>query len=356
MYGCKDDSDCASGELCSCEDGYLSDVSRQPLAFGVCKPTSCRDDEACGPGLLCISPMQAACGTPRPGAYQCQTADDECGGPADCPPAKSLCMYRAEHFVCEAAPICGRPFLVEGALRQSDAVACPAWLDTAMTAEPLPPLTPSLRAAVAEHWVAAGLMEHASIAAFARFTLQLMALGAPADLVEGATQAMADETRHAKTCFGLATRYAEREVGPGPLDVTGALGAVELLDVVDLVIEEGCIGETGAALEAQWAADAAKDPSVARALRQIADDEARHAELAWRFVAWAATRDARVGGRVQSHLTAALARLTDSPAPARDATSRQLMAHGVLDERTRRDARLASLSEVLPGVVARLVA
>src|SRR5690606_25878949 len=56
--------------------------------------------------------------------------------------------------------------------------------------------------------------------------------------------------------------------------------------VVDAV-REGCIAETLAAHEAACLAGHADDPQVAAILRRIADDEARHAALAWRFVAWA---------------------------------------------------------------------
>jgi len=360
LYACTKDVDCKSGEVCSCEDSFLSEVSRLPLTFGVCKPAVCASDAECGAGLLCISPVQAACSTPRPGEFRCQSPEDECGGPGDCPPAKGECMYREDHYVCEPFPTCGRPFLVDGALRRSALDSDASWLDPALAAEPFVPLTAELRTALAEHWARAGLMEHASVAAFARFALQLMALGAPAELVAAATDAMADETRHARLCFGLASRYAGRALGPGPLDVTGALGAVELMDVVELVLDEGCIGETSAALEAAWAADAATDPVVASTLRGIARDEARHAELAWRFVAWASTRDGRVAGRVEARLREALHAARD--AAARDEggsnhpTDPVLAAHGVLDATARRAALLAALGEVLPNVVERLAA
>jgi hypothetical protein len=157
-------------------------------------------------------------------------------------------------------------------------------------------------------------MEHASIAAFARFTLQLLALGAPPELVADATRAMADETRHARLCFGLASRYAGHDVGPGPLDVGGALGAVTLLDVVELVVDEGCVGETAAALEAAWDAETAADPVERDVLSVIAEDEARHAALAVQFVAWAAHRDARVLERVAHQLERARATASDTPA------------------------------------------
>jgi hypothetical protein len=147
-------------------------------------------------------------------------------------------------------------------------------------------------------------MEHASIAAFARFSLQLLALGAPAMLVEACTQALADESAHTQLCFGLASAYAGRPLGPGPLDVQGSLAATELTEVVDLVIAEGCFGETSAALEALEAVESAQDPVIRAAYAQIASDEQRHAELAFRFVAWALEQDdAVVRARIERALS-----------------------------------------------------
>src|SRR5690606_5715647 len=39
-------------------------------------------------------------------------------------------------------------------------------------------------------------------------------------------------------------------------------------------------------LEASWAAERCSDPVVRAVLEQIAEDETRHAELAWRVVSW----------------------------------------------------------------------
>jgi hypothetical protein len=134
-------------------------------------------------------------------------------------------------------------------------------------------------------------MEHASIAAFARFSLQLLSLGAPPDLLTATQAAMADETAHARIAFGLASAYAGRPIGPGPLSLAGSLDDVDAQSIVEGAIAEGCIGETIAALEAAEAAERASDPIVRSLLRRIADDEMRHAELAWRFVDWALASD-----------------------------------------------------------------
>ena len=144
---------------------------------------------------------------------------------------------------------------------------------------------------LATHWARLGQMEHASIAAFARFSLQLLALGAPPALVEACTRALGDETAHTKLCFRIASVYAGRALGPGPLDVAGSLALSSLADIVDLVIAEGCFGETSAALEALEAAASASDPVIRAAYARIAADEQRHAELAFQFVRWALAQE-----------------------------------------------------------------
>ncbi len=60
------------------------------------------------------------------------------------------------------------------------------------------------RAALGAAWLRNALMEHASVAALARFTLELLAVGAPADLIRDSNAAASDETRHAELCFALA--------------------------------------------------------------------------------------------------------------------------------------------------------
>src|SRR5262249_52170734 len=139
-------------------------------------------------------------------------------------------------------------------------------------------------------WTDVARMEHASIAAFARFTMHLLKLGSPAWLVERSNLAMADETAHAKIAFSLASRFARHDIGPGPLDIDGALSQSSFHDILVTTIREGCIGETVAAIEAAEALEYVQDPAARRALERIAADEARHAELAWQFVGWVLER------------------------------------------------------------------
>jgi hypothetical protein len=209
------------------------------------------------------------------------------------------------------------------------------------------------RSLLAWHWQVAALMEHASIAAFARFTLQLLELGAPLELCLASQAAQVDETQHARACFALAARYAGVESGPGPLAVHGALTDLSLEEIVRLTFLEGCVGETLAALEAEEARAVALDPHVCEALARIAVDERRHSELAWRFVAWALQRHAK---RLRPVIEAELERMaTRDPSrlpAARDselepALEAELERHGVLRATRRSALRHAAVTEIV---------
>lgn len=274
--GCRSDADCRPGYLCEC--GH-DDVP----GGGVClRGNDCILDADCAEGYLCAS-YTPGCGFP---GFACQSPADQCLGQADC-----QCSWGNEgNFRSCDDSVCGRPFLVEAKSRVAPAVPSSSWNDGQWSPR-VDHLAALERRRLAEHFTRLGQMEHASIAAFARFSLQLLALGAPPGLVEACTSALQDETRHAQLCFAIASRYAGHAIGPGPLDISQCLAQSSLLEVVDLVIAEGCVGETSAALEAREAAAGASDPVLRRAFTQIADDEQRHAELAFRFVSWALERD-----------------------------------------------------------------
>jgi len=250
----------------------------------------------------------------------------------------------------------GRPFLVAGERRVSAACPSSTWRDSSLAASPaLATLPEAARRLIADYFTQAALMEHASIAAFARFSLELVALGAPPELVSATTAAMLDETRHARLCFELASRYAGRDIGPGPLDVTGALGGMDLASVVERALLEGCIGETAAALEARFALEGATDPVVRSVLAGIAEDEERHAALAFRFVTWAVDREPRL----LAALRARVAELADAEPRMQDALDREpfaaeLRAHGVSSLAERQAARAAALTDVVPELIATL--
>lgn len=180
-----------------------------------------------------------------------------------------------------------------------------------------------------ERWLADALSEHASIASFERAARELEAVDAPAALVAATRDAADDEVRHARLCFGLASAYAGEPLGPGPLTPPPDRAANLVRLAVDTFVE-GCVGESVAAAAVQRAATRCADPVVAAALQSIADDEARHAALAWRTVAWAVQR----GGEpvVVALGDEAAARRPSRPAPVDDGADDALAAYGRLSE------------------------
>lgn len=241
-------------------------------------------------------PMQS------PGSGKC-----ECGtrkGPYqnNDPASDKACCYLFGEIGCD-----GRPLMVGGAPRLADVISgTGAWSarDTSFGSDDDPPATRREGAArmaiaaaaldaetsalIARRWAERARFEHASIASFARFSMELLSVGAPPSLVSAAQQAGLDEVRHAQLALAIASEYAGTRLDLGPLDVGDALsGAMTLEAITVAAVVEGCVGETLAAMEAAATA-AVAGPRVRGALSAIAEDETRHAELAWAFVQWAA--------------------------------------------------------------------
>ena len=189
----------------------------------------------------------------------------------------------------DAGPSVRRPFLVGSSLRTAVAATRHDWCGASAPSDVVDVAT---RHALAAAWLKDALEEHASVAAFARFSIMALAVGAPPDIIVDSQRASLDEIRHARICFGLARRYGAVAAGPGPLRVDDALGPLDLPALAGLTAQEGCVGETLGALLAERQAAIATDPLVKDTLTRITNDERRHAELAWRFVAWAS----EVGG------------------------------------------------------------
>ena len=341
-YGCVDSSDCGEGYLCDCG----------PL-IGTCVPTNCQSDADCG-DLLCASYTDnPGCNFP---AFACQTLDDECTSDADCGESAPYCTLVGDHRECqESMCVIGRPFLIDGRERLASPETRSDWLEQELCPA-LDEMAAPTRASLAEAWTRIALMEHASVAAFARFTLELLALGAPADLVNASSSAMNDEIAHARQAFALASAYAGAPRGPSALDIGGSLGTVELEACAANAFLEGCIGETVAALEAREAADLCRDPAVRRVLSRVADEEARHALLAFEFVKWALPQRPSLGEALERALAidiTASAALERTPAPQHDDAD-TLRAHGILPESRRRTLRARVLEDVVAPCLAEL--
>jgi len=142
------------------------------------------------------------------------------------------------------------------------------------------------RTELAAHWAREAAFEHASVASFAQLTLDLLAVGAPPDLLEASQRACLDEIAHARITYALASSYGGAPVGPAPLEARpGACRS--LADLARTTFVDACVGESVAAAELSERARRESDPALRAALETMAADEERHADLAWRIVAWA---------------------------------------------------------------------
>jgi hypothetical protein len=236
----------------------------------------------------------------------------------------------------------GRPFIVAGSPRVAALQCGDGWAEHV----DMGGATCAERDALVRHYVAWALAEHASIASFARFTLQLLALGAPSALVARAVEAMADETRHARFGFGLVHALSGVAVAPAELPMHRALdGDTSLESVLRLVVREGIIGETLSALEVRHAADLAEIPTLREALATIAAEEARHAELAFVFAAWALEQDRTLGAVIDEELAC-------WEAPALPVVS-GLERWGILDESSRERVRADGIERVVKPLARR---
>lgn len=344
---CSTDADCADGSICFCGD-----------PAGWCVPSGCSDAGDCGAGQECTS------WDPTYGClylnFACTTAGDTCGGDLDCDGGQ-LCSVDVDGLrrCMDGGCAIGRPFLVEGEARTAGVTARGDWAAGELAIRPI--ADDATRDLLAQAWEHTARMEHASIAAFARFSLQLLALGAPADLLERTHRALADETRHARLAFAVAGAYRGRAIGPGALPIDGALGgADDVTTFVRLLVREGCVGETVASLEAAELATTAEDPAIRGVLGAIAADEAAHAELAWRTARWAIDalgEEARLALAAElAHVEAEIAGGVPGIAATGSEADVALARHGVATDTLRATFRREALARAIAPCLRALVA
>lgn len=361
--GCLVDEDCppaaTGGTICACDE----------TGAGQCVPADCSTGSDCEAGFSCVSSGGGSYCATHPVVFGCQTPNDQCGTAATCAAivamggiagAGSSCVWdrvlnsgQGLQLTCGTCGVAGRPFLIDAFARTAHTDSRRDWLEPSV-ALAVTSLSDQIRVQLAAHWQHQAEMEHASVAAFARFILELLSLGAPPDLVSAATSALADETAHARLCYALASGYAGRALGPTKLDVTGALRDLGVEDIVTRAVLEGCIGETLAAIEASEAARHAADPALREVLSRIAEDEARHAELSWRFVRWALAR----GGselRLAVRTTFRSARNAFASGEEGTRSEGELLQQGVLCPERRRRLALEVFETVIEPCVGALL-
>ena len=265
-------------------------------------------------------------------------------------PLDHCCYEVVSKVILGGACMEGRPMM-----HQEGPVVAPLWPGAAWGGADLPGLvglSGEARAALA-HWQARQAQaEHASVAAFSRLALELIAHGAPPELLLGVHGAAADEVRHARRAFALAGAYAGEAVGPGPFSVP-ARAVPSLAALAAATAIEGAVGETLATLMAAERLLVATDPAARAALAEIVRDEAGHAALGWRILRWAR---AAGGAEVDAAVAGAFARLPleldGLLAGLPEAVPAGVEAHGMLPRGRMAAALAVGVSRVLEPAIA----
>ena len=187
-----------------------------------------------------------------------------------------LCCYQPPSPTGPRRP-CGRLFYVEDRATRAQTQEARGWMGADVEAPTAFGEEAVERAAHA--WLEDALEEHASIAAFSRATLELMALGAPSELLAEYQRASLDEIRHARACFALVAALTGEDVSADRIAVEGPRDDLDA--IISDVFWGGCVGESVAALCAQRALRGCAWEPARAALEEISGDEARHAALAW---------------------------------------------------------------------------
>lgn len=130
-------------------------------------------------------------------------------------------------------------------------------------------------------------LEAVSVHAFDTLERELAAHGAPASLLRDVRRARRDEVRHTAMMSRLARRFGGT---PRRFEAPPASKARSLLAIAVENAVEGCVRETYGAVVGLVEARVSRDPGVRSAMRSIAADECRHAELAWTVAQWVLPR------------------------------------------------------------------
>lgn len=193
----------------------------------------------------------------------------------------------------------GRALRRKGRARRPDATAGDDWCDR-MEKIAAP-------AAAAAAWRKMAATEAASISAFAHLANELLAIGAPPQLIAHAHADALDEIRHAKLCYGVAAAMDGAAMSPAPFadallprETRATVESVAVESAVESALYEAAAARAAAAL----AKDATVPEAIRFVLRSIAVDEARHAQHGLEILRYCIARSPSAGKAVREALDA----------------------------------------------------
>ncbi|MFO0614162.1 MAG: ferritin-like domain-containing protein [Polyangiaceae bacterium] len=227
-----------------------------------------------------------------------------------------------------------------------------------------PSLDADVRAELARIWGERIPTEYRSITGFSTFSFDLIAAGAPVDLVAVCHRVCIDELRHTELAVRMVEVYGGRRPEL-PRDISNLPADSKLTAVAQAcrsAILLSCLGETFACTELAMLRDRAVDPVVQGVLTVFLSDEIVHARIGWAYLAHAfksadPKTKAMVAEAVPRYIEGIAANLfgTEDVAAAVDVTNddARLAAHGVCSMKEEQELYRSFIPEVfLPGLMA----
>jgi rubrerythrin len=164
-------------------------------------------------------------------------------------------------------------------------------------------LPPPLRAGLAAMWRARMVSEHRAVGIFQLYGLDLLAAGAPAEVLSLACRAALDEVRHAELFARLTTIYSRVPETPPP--GIPPLSEDPTIPIEHQVAREALhlsVGsETFSAVLLQEKRERAADPVVRDVLGVVIADEIHHARMGWAFLSALVERRAEDAKAAEMH-------------------------------------------------------
>jgi hypothetical protein len=166
---------------------------------------------------------------------------------------------------------------------------------------------------IADEWLRRVEAEYRSAALTQAFTLWLMQLGVPHELLRLGLRVVSDELTHAelsaevhRAAGGTQAPRLERET----LALPRTKGSPLEHDVLRVAVEQYCLGETAAVRIFSRMQKGSVVPVVKRALRRVLRDEVVHRDFGWELLAWLLDTPAGPAfrGLIATELPAMLAR------------------------------------------------
>jgi hypothetical protein len=150
-------------------------------------------------------------------------------------------------------------------------------------------LTAPERSRLAETWRRRAAAEYLAVSTFSVLAIDLVAAGAPADILSHCVRAQLDEIRHAELAIRMVEIYGGKRIEPpaGMSSLPDKPESDKLQQAAANTLLVSCVSETYATTVLTATRDLTTDPVAHAVLTSIYSDEIMHARLGWAYLRYA---------------------------------------------------------------------